>query len=97
MQEAINIAARLFLGPGAIALVETPCYQGAAFAFQASGAELIGVPVDDERVAHRSVARGAGCLLYLTPSHQYPTGYVLSLERAERLIAWARRKRLLHS
>jgi GntR family transcriptional regulator/MocR family aminotransferase len=33
IQEAINIAARLFLGSGATGLVETPCYQGAAFAF----------------------------------------------------------------
>jgi GntR family transcriptional regulator/MocR family aminotransferase len=91
VQEAINIAARLFLGPDAIALVETPCYQGAAFAFQASGAELIGIPVDEDGLRVDLLPEAPAGLIYLTPSHQYPTGYVLSLERRERLIAWARR------
>ena len=91
IQEAINIAARLFLGPGATALVETPCYQGAAFAFEATGARLVGAPVDEEGLRVDELPDEPAGLLYLTPSHQYPTGYVLSLERRERLVAWARR------
>ncbi len=91
IQEAINIAARLFLGPGAKGLVETPCYQGAAYAFQASGAELIGAPIDEDGLRVDLLPDAAAGLIYLTPSHQYPTGYVLSLERRERLVAWARR------
>jgi GntR family transcriptional regulator/MocR family aminotransferase len=91
IQEAINIAARLFLGPGATALVETPCYQGAAFAFEASGARLVGAPVDEDGLRVGELPDEPAGVLYLTPSHQYPTGYVLSLERRERLVAWARR------
>ncbi len=91
IQEAINIAARLFLGPGATALVETPCYQGAAYAFEASGARLLGAPVDEDGLRVDELPDEPAGLLYLTPSHQYPTGYVLSLDRRERLVAWARR------
>jgi hypothetical protein len=30
-------------------------------------------------------------LLYVTPSHQYPTGHTLSLDRRHAIVAWARR------
>jgi GntR family transcriptional regulator/MocR family aminotransferase len=91
VQEAISIAAQLFLGPDETGLTETPCYQGAAFAFEASGARLVGVPVDEDGLRVDELPDAPAALLYLTPSHQYPTGYVLSLERRRRLVAWARR------
>jgi len=91
IQEAINIAARLFLGSGATGLVETPCYQGAAFAFEASGARIIGVPVDEDGLQTDELPNQTAGLLYLTPSHQYPTGHVLSLKRRGSVIAWARK------
>ncbi len=91
VQEAISLAARLFLGPGETGVVETPCYQGAAYAFEASGAKLVGVAVDEDGLKVDALPDEPAALLYLTPSHQYPTGYVLSLERRRRLVAWARR------
>jgi GntR family transcriptional regulator/MocR family aminotransferase len=91
IQEAINIAARLFLAPGAIGVVETPCYQGAAYAFEASGARLLGASVDEDGLQVDQLPDQPAGLLYVTPSHQYPTGHVLSLERRGRVIAWARR------
>ena len=91
VQEAISIAARLFLGPDETGLVETPCYQGAAFAFEASGARLVGVAVDEDGLKVDELPDEPAALIYLTPSHQYPTGYMLSPERRRRLVAWARR------
>ena len=91
VQEAIAIATRLFLGPGTTALVETPCYQGAAFAFEASGADVLGAPVDEDGLRVDQLPEAPAGLIYLTPSHQYPTGYRLSLARRERIVAWARR------
>jgi GntR family transcriptional regulator/MocR family aminotransferase len=91
VQEGINIAARLFLGPGTISAIENPCYQGARFAFEASGAQVVAVPVDREGIIPDALADVPAALVYVTPSHQYPTGYVLSLERRYALIAWARR------
>lgn len=91
VQEGINIAARLFLAPGTVAAVETPCYQGAAFAFEAAGGGLASVPVDEDGLIPEDLPKRPAALLYLTPSHQYPTGHTLSLERRNALIAWARR------
>jgi GntR family transcriptional regulator/MocR family aminotransferase len=91
IQEGVNIAARLFLGRGTIGVVENPCYQGARFVFEASGAQVRGAPVDRDGVIPDDLPRESASLIYITPSHQYPTGHTLSLSRRHTLIAWARR------
>jgi GntR family transcriptional regulator/MocR family aminotransferase len=91
IQEGINIAARLFLGPGTAAVVENPGYQGAVFGFAAAGAEIISVPVDDHGLPVAGLPSRHAALAHVTPSHQYPTGRILAAPRRERLIAWARR------
>ncbi len=91
IQEGITIAARLFLAPGKVAALETPCYQGAAFAFEAEGAEIAGVPVDEDGLIPEDLPKAAASLLYVTPSHQYPTGHTLALARRHAIVAWARR------
>ena len=32
-------------------------------------------------------------ILYITPSHQFPTGYVMSLKKHTQLIKWAQQKK----
>jgi GntR family transcriptional regulator / MocR family aminotransferase len=90
VQEGINIAARLFLGRGTVGVIENPCYQGARFAFEASGAQVAGVPVDRDGVIAEDLPHEPASLIYVTASHQYPTGHTLSLARRHALIAWAR-------
>ena len=90
VQEGINIAARLFLGPGTVAALENPCYQGARYAFEAWGAQVVGVPVDSDGLIPDQLPSSPTALAYLTPSHQYPTGHRLSLARRRAVITWAR-------
>src|SRR5437879_2376729 len=89
VQEGINIAARLFLAPGTIGAVENPCYQGARYAFEASAAQIAAVQVDAEGLIPDELPRAPTSLLYITPSHQYPTGSTLPLARRHAVIAWA--------
>lgn len=91
VQEGLAIAARLYLARGSLSIVEDPCYEGAALAFEASGAEVIGVAVDQDGLEPDSLPKRTASLLYTTPSHQYPTGATLSAERRAELILWARR------
>jgi GntR family transcriptional regulator/MocR family aminotransferase len=90
-QEGISIAARLFLHHGTPSAIEDPCYQGAAFAFEATGSEIASVGVDFEGLIPQELPQRPTALLYITPSHQYPIGYTLSLERRHAIVAWARR------
>jgi GntR family transcriptional regulator / MocR family aminotransferase len=90
-QECISIAARLFLNHGTPSAIEDPCYQGAAFAFESTGSEIVSVGIDFEGLIPEQLPQRPTALLYLTPSHQYPTGHTLSLDRRRAILAWARR------
>jgi GntR family transcriptional regulator / MocR family aminotransferase len=91
VQEGLSLVARLFLSPDASALIEEPCYEAAALTFAAAGARVTSVPVDSDGLVPALLPEQPAALLYLTPAHQYPTGHLLSLERRQELIAWARR------
>ena len=92
-QQALDLAARLLVDPGDEVWMEEPGYLGARSALTAAGARIVPVPVDENGL---DVARGEALapgarLAYVTPSHQYPIGVTLSLERRLALLAWAER------
>jgi GntR family transcriptional regulator / MocR family aminotransferase len=91
VQEGITVAARLFVRPGAVAVVENPGYQGAVYGLRAAGAEVVGVAVDEQGLNTADLPAAAAALAYVTPSHQFPVGGTLPPARRERLITWARR------
>lgn len=91
IQEALNIVSRLFVKPGDKVLIENPCYQGAAFVFKSYGVELVPIRVDSDGLDVSKLPETGSSLIYTTPSHQYPTGVTMSLDRREKLIEWAER------
>lgn len=91
IQEGLNIASRLFLSRGMLGVIEEPGYQGAAAAFEAADAEVASVAVDHDGLIAELLPKRAASLLFLTPSHQYPTGASLSSERRAAVIEWARK------
>lgn len=93
IQQVLALLARLLVEPGHDLIVEDPSYIGFHAAFLAEGAELRGVPVDGSglRVDALPGPEHAAHLAVVTPSHQYPTGVTLALERRVALLEWARR------
>lgn len=89
IQEALNLVARLFIERGVTVATENPCYQGAAFVFESYGARLLPIHVDSDGVNVSELLNHRASLVYVTPSHQYPTGWTLSLDRRIRLLDWA--------
>ena len=91
-QQAISLCAQLLVTPGARVAVENPGYRAAGHALAIAGAQLCGVAVDGEGLDTAALEEVEGCrLVYLTPSHQYPTGVTLSLARRLQLLEWAER------
>ncbi len=91
-QQAIDLVTKVLLDRGDKVALENPGYLGARRAFLAKGVRLEPVPVDQSGIIiERLPARSAGQtkLIYVTPSHQFPTGAVLCLPRRLELIAWA--------
>jgi GntR family transcriptional regulator/MocR family aminotransferase len=92
-QQALDLVARLLLDPGDTVWIEEPGYLGAWAALQSAGAKVIPVPVDaDGLTVEAGIALApAARLVYVTPSHQYPTGVTMSLGRRLALLEWAAR------
>lgn len=90
-QQALDLSARLLIDPGDRVWMENPGYRGIRSALVAAGATLVPVPVDAAGLdvaagkAREPHARAA----YISPSHQYPTGAVMSLKRRLELLEWA--------
>lgn len=90
-QQAIALCALNLLDAGDHIFTENPMYQGARKAFEAAGLIPVPIPVDQHGIRvdllkqHSTPAK----VVSLTPSHQYPTGATLSLERRLELIEWA--------
>lgn len=90
-QQSLELCAHLLADHGDTVWMEDPGYWGAIKAFLATGLQLHGVRVDDEGIAPNAAdQRHAPRLIYVTPSHQYPTGAVMSLTRRHQLLAIAR-------
>lgn len=77
--------------------VETPGYPTLRAAVEALGHERVACPVDDDglRVDLLPIDDDAPDVLIVTPSHQYPLGGSLSLQRRLELLEWAQRHDVL--
>jgi GntR family transcriptional regulator / MocR family aminotransferase len=93
-QQGLDLAARVLLDPGDTAWVEDPGYPPAIRLLRAAGAKVVPVPTDTDGFhagAAMKIAPKAR-LAYVTPSHQYPGGGLMSLMRRTTLLAWAERE-----
>jgi len=90
-QQALDLVIRVLVDPGDTVALEDPQYDGIRGALRAAGARLRGVPVDREGLDPARLPDDAR-LVFVTPSHQFPTGAILSLERRLALLDWARRE-----
>ncbi len=90
-QSGLDLMARLLLDPGDAVWMEEPGYPGAQSALISAGARIVPVPVDDDGLDVEAGIRRArdARLAYVTPSHQFPLGVVMSLPRRLALLKWA--------
>jgi GntR family transcriptional regulator / MocR family aminotransferase len=90
-QQGIDLVARVLLDPGDAAVVEDPGYLGGRFALRAAGIEIVPKRVGREGLCVEKLPKKAKRikLVYVTPSHQFPLGMVLSLTKRLQLLAWA--------
>jgi GntR family transcriptional regulator/MocR family aminotransferase len=89
-QHAVDLVARVLLEPGETVAVEDPGYLPVVRLLRSQGARVAGVPVDEQGLIVDQLPPAAR-IVYLTPSHQFPLGAVLSMARRRELLAWAAR------
>jgi GntR family transcriptional regulator / MocR family aminotransferase len=91
-QQAVDIAIRVLLAPGDEVWVEDPGYPLTHAQLLLAQARPCPIPVDDQGIVVAAGMRVAprACAVFVTPSHQFPTGVALSMGRRLELLAWAR-------
>ena len=88
-QQAFDLLARVLVArPRLMVAVEDPGYAPLRTAFAAAGARLVAVPVDAEGLRVERVPAAAR-IICVTPSHQFPLGVPMSIERRTALLARA--------
>ncbi len=90
--QALALAARLLLEKGELVAAEDPSNHDLQRILTATGALLHPVPVDDKGILTELLPEGAK-LIYLTPSHQFPMGGILPIQRRIEIINYAREQK----
>src|SRR5262249_31187697 len=83
----------LLFKPGDLAVCENPGYIGAREQFRVHGVSIATAPVDTQGIVVVALngLQQSPQWLHVTPSCQDPTGAILSLERAQKLLDWCDR------
>ena len=87
-QNALYLIASLFVKPGDRVVLEDPGYPDARNIFALKTDAVIPAPVDDEGIVVGDAFKDAK-FVFVTPSHQFPTGVTLSMGRRRLLLDWA--------
>lgn len=94
-QQALALCANILLDSGERIFIEDPAYHGARNAFDAAGLECVPIPLDQDGLRVDMLLEASkhpvstARAVFLTPSHQFPTGATLALDRRLAVIEWA--------
>ncbi|MBN2018371.1 MAG: PLP-dependent aminotransferase family protein [Candidatus Cloacimonetes bacterium] len=97
-QQGLDLTAKIFIDPGDPIIVELPSYVGGLGAFNAYGAEMIGVPHDEEGKSSKLLRQELKILndsgnkpkfIYIVPDFQNPAGMTMSLKRRHEILELA--------
>lgn len=87
-QASLDLIARMLLNTGDVGWVESPGYGGARAALEAAGATVRGIALDDSGLVIKG-RRDRPRAIFVTPSHQHPTGRLMPVVRRQELLAFA--------
>lgn len=72
--------------------IEEPGYKGARDFFLHHGIKVIPIPVLKDGLDLQALVKSKAKAVYVTPSHQFPTGAVMPIHNRQALLAWAKEK-----
>src|SRR5260370_12638180 len=86
VQQALNVAAHLFVRAATTVAMEAPGCSTTADLFRAYGANIAPVPVDQGGIVVKHLPQTGSSVAFVTPDRQYPMGVTLSASRRESLL-----------
>ena len=70
-------------------ILENPGYGGARTVFELQGYDIESIDVGDKGIKMEQLEILQSKLIYVTPSHQYPTGATIPIQERQKLLRWA--------
>jgi GntR family transcriptional regulator/MocR family aminotransferase len=95
VRQSISLLARVVLEAGDEVWIEEPGYPGMAAGLAAAQVRAVPVPIDASGFSPEAAMTLApnARLAVIAPSHQFPLGTILTLQRRLALLSWAERSR----
>ncbi|MDR3612969.1 MAG: PLP-dependent aminotransferase family protein [Candidatus Obscuribacterales bacterium] len=89
----LDLVCRVLVDTGDNIAIENPCFPAARKVFLSHGAEIHPIHADDEGLNPTALftSNNKYQMLYLSPSHQDPSGVALTLERRLGILDWSQR------
>ncbi|WP_026695567.1 PLP-dependent aminotransferase family protein [Peribacillus kribbensis] len=84
----MQILCKMF-APGSSIGFEDPGYPRTRKIFELNSMKVLPIPVDKEGIYIEKLQEDQPSLVYVTPSHQFPLGTVMSMNRRTQLLKWA--------
>lgn len=93
-QSALEIIIKLFPGIHSVAM-EEPGYDGSRAVFQSHGFQVVPVPVGEKGIDLHELSRASAPMVYVAPSHQFPTGAVMPIQSRIELLNLANERDMM--
>jgi GntR family transcriptional regulator / MocR family aminotransferase len=78
---------------GSLYAVEDPGYHKRLVTFEKGPENVKGIPLDNEGISITSLKESGANIAFVTPSHQFPCGMIMSISRRKQLLSWAKEKK----
>lgn len=72
--------------------VENPCYDKPVKIYQLSGAEIVGIDMDEHGISADGLCRSGADVAHISPAHHFPSGAVMPISRRSEIMKWAEEK-----
>ncbi|MGG1662652.1 PLP-dependent aminotransferase family protein [Brevibacillus sp. NRS-1366] len=71
--------------------IEEPCYNGVRTVFSNMGYDVRPIPLEEDGIHIKALSESGARMVYVTPSHQDPSGVVMPYAKRVKLLHWANR------
>ncbi|WP_336072679.1 PLP-dependent aminotransferase family protein [Priestia megaterium] len=88
-QQSLSLLAQMLKQSIRDIAFENPCYDGATFVFKQHGFSLKPVSLNSKGINIQELYDSQTRAVYVTPSHQFPYGMIMSVSRRIELLEWA--------
>jgi GntR family transcriptional regulator / MocR family aminotransferase len=92
MEYSLSMLCQLFRGSYDQIALEDPGYRGAKNIIINNGYNVIPISLEKDGINLGELENSSAKIVYVTPSHQFPTGSVMPIQKRLKLLDWAIRK-----